>query len=80
MGRLCGSPVVDRLIERGRAEADPMNRHTLYRQIEETISTEALLLPLFHEQVYRFAQPQVEGLSVSSLPPVVPYEQLRIRS
>ena len=40
---------------KGRAEADPSIRHALYRQAEEIIAREALLIPLFHEQIYRFA-------------------------
>ena len=79
IGRLCGLAEVDRLIERGRAEGSPAVRHSLYRQIEEVIVREALLLPLFHEQVYRFARPEVEGLSVSFGAPTVAYDELRIR-
>jgi peptide/nickel transport system substrate-binding protein/oligopeptide transport system substrate-binding protein len=79
IGRLCGSAEVDRLIERGRAEASPAVRHSLYRQIEEIIAREALLLPLFHEQAYRFARPEVEGLTVSYWSPSVDYASLRIR-
>jgi len=50
----------------------------VYRQIEETISREVLMLPLFHEQAYRFARPEVEGLKVSFSSPAVPYEELRV--
>ncbi|MHC4931903.1 MAG: hypothetical protein ACYTGV_06925, partial [Planctomycetota bacterium] len=80
LGRLCGSPEIDALVEQGRAETAPAVRDRIYRQVEELVRKNALILPLFHEQVYRFGHPQVEGLSVSSLPPVVPYEELRIRS
>jgi hypothetical protein len=38
-----------------------------------------LLLPLFHEQTYRFARPEVEGLSLSSVVNVVDYASLLIR-
>ncbi|MEK6286897.1 MAG: ABC transporter substrate-binding protein [Acidobacteriota bacterium] len=79
-GRLCGSAEIDRLIERGRAETSPPVRHSLYRQIEEIIVRDALLLPLFHEQTYRFARPEVEGLSLSYGATVVDYASLRIRS
>jgi hypothetical protein len=40
---------------------------------------EALLLPLFHEQVYHFSRPEVEGLSVSFGAPTVAYDELRTR-
>jgi ABC-type oligopeptide transport system substrate-binding subunit len=79
LGRLCGSAEVDRLIERGRAESSPALRHSLYRQIEELIARDALLLPLFHEQTYRFARPEVEGLSLSYGATAVDYASLRIR-
>ena len=47
-------------------------RHSIYRQVEEIIAREALLLPLFHDQVYCFARPEVEGLgSVSQGNPIV---------
>ena len=36
-------------------------------------------MPLFHEQAYRFARPQVEGLTVSFATPTVAYENLLIR-
>lgn len=79
LGRLCGSPEVDRLIESGRSETAPAVRHSLYRRIEEIIARDALLLPLFHEQAYRFARPEVEGLSIVFGSPTVVYEELRIR-
>jgi ABC-type transport system substrate-binding protein len=65
IGKFCSSAELDRLAERGRAETAPAVRHDLYRQLEEILAREAILLPLFHEQAYRFARPEVEGLSVS---------------
>jgi len=80
LGRYAGSPALDQLADRGRAETDPRVRHSIYRQVEETIAREALLLPLFHDQVYCFARPEVEGLAtVSQGNPSVAYENLRIR-
>src|SRR6266545_3159567 len=35
LGNLCGAPEIDQLIERGRSEADPRVRHSVYRQVEE---------------------------------------------
>ncbi|MGH9969627.1 MAG: ABC transporter substrate-binding protein [Pyrinomonadaceae bacterium] len=77
-GQLCGSAEVDRLIARGRSEASPAARHAVYRQIEEIIVRDRLLLPLFHEQTYRFARPEVEGLSLSYGSITVDYSSLRI--
>jgi peptide/nickel transport system substrate-binding protein len=79
LGRVAGTPDIDRLLERARAETSPAVRHGLYREIEEIIAREALLVPLFHEQAYRFARPEVEGLSVSLGSQVVAYEDLRVR-
>jgi len=79
LGRLTGSAEIDRLIEQGRAEGSPAVRHSVYRQIEEIIARDALLLPLFHEQAYRFARPGVAGLALSVGTPTVAYEELRIR-
>jgi ABC-type oligopeptide transport system substrate-binding subunit len=78
IGRFCGTPEIERLIERGVNETSPAVRHTLYREIEEIIAREALLLPLFHEQAYRFARPEVEGLAVSFWEPSVDYSNLRV--
>jgi ABC-type transport system substrate-binding protein len=79
IGRMCGSPELDRLVEAGRTESDPDARHAIYRKIEDTVTGEAMILPLFHEQVYRFARPEVEGLSLSYWMPTVSYESLGIR-
>ena len=57
---------------------DPAARHAIYREIEEILAREALMLPLFHEQAYRFAWPEVEGLALS-VGGDTAYEELRIR-
>jgi ABC-type oligopeptide transport system substrate-binding subunit len=80
LGRYVGSAEIDALAESGRAETDPRIRQSIYRRAEELIAREALLLPLFHDQVYCFARPEVEGLeSVSQGNPIVNYEELSIR-
>jgi peptide/nickel transport system substrate-binding protein/oligopeptide transport system substrate-binding protein len=79
LGRYCGDPAVDALIERGRTETDPRVRHTIYRQVEERVAREAILLPLFYDQVYCFARPELEGLSLGLANPIVAYENLSVR-
>ncbi len=74
-----GSPDVDALINRGRTETDPAARHAIYRDLEAILRRDAVLLPLFHEQVYRFARPELEGLSVSFTYPTIAYETLRLK-
>ena len=78
-GRYCSSPEIDALAERGRSEIDPRSRESIYRQVEDLVARDALMLPLFHEQVYRFARPEIEGLTVGFSQPVVQYENLSIR-
>ncbi|MFI5182081.1 MAG: ABC transporter substrate-binding protein [Thermoanaerobaculia bacterium] len=79
-GQYCATPEIDALAERGRSEIDPRVRDSIYRQVEDLIAHDALLLPLFHEQVYRFARPEIEGLAVGFGQPVVQYENLSIRA
>lgn len=81
LGKSIGSNAeLDGLAERGRVETDPRTRQSIYRRVEEPIAREALLLPLFHDQVYCFARPEVEGLEhVSQGNPIVDYENLSIR-
>lgn len=78
-GRYVGTPEVDRLIERGRSETDPDVRHRIYREIEEVIERRALMLPLFHEQTYRFARPEVQDFEFRHSYPTVAYENLWLR-
>jgi ABC-type oligopeptide transport system substrate-binding subunit len=78
LGKMCGTPELDRLIARGRTETFSSARHAIYREIEEIIAREALLVPLFHEQVYRFTRPDLQGLSLSYWLPAVTYENLSL--
>ncbi len=76
IGGLCGSERTDRLIEKGESETDPKIRHEVYREIEDILVEDALILPLFHEQSYRFAAPNVRGFALNQFPPIVSYETL----
>jgi len=80
VGRLCSSPETDSLVEQGRAEIDPAARDVIYRKIEEIVARDAMLLPLFYEQSYRFARPEVENLTMNFSHPEVSYENLSIRA
>jgi len=80
MGRFLGDPELDRLIDQARAETDPRARHSLYRKVEEIVARDALMLPLFHDQVYAFVRPEVEGFDhVWQASPMINYEELWIR-
>jgi ABC-type transport system substrate-binding protein/serine/threonine protein kinase len=78
-GKYVGSREIDELAERGRAETDPRTRHAIYRQVEELLAREAYVIPLFHDQVYCFARPEVEGLGILGSNPIISYEELSIR-
>jgi len=54
-------------------------RHGIYRDIEEIVYENAMVLPLFHEQAYRFARPEVEGFEMGLSLPFVAYEKLWIK-
>ena len=78
--RMVGNADIDRLSEQARVETDPRVRHSLYRQGEELIAREALMLPLFHDQVYCFARPELEGLTaIGQSNSTIAYEDLWIR-
>jgi ABC-type transport system substrate-binding protein len=78
-GRMAGTPALDRLIALGRTETNPEVRYEIYREAEHEIARRALLLPLFHEQAYRFARPEIEGFDVTFSSPIVAYEKLSVR-
>jgi len=73
------SPEMDRLSNRGRIETRPELRHEIYQEAEQLIARRAILLPLFHEQTYRFARPEVQDFEVSFSIQTVPYEKLWLR-
>ena len=79
-GALCGLPAIDRLIDRGRRETDPALRHTIYQEVEYLLRQEALVIPLFHEQIYRVVRPEVAGLRLGWGAPEVAYDELVPRS
>jgi ABC-type oligopeptide transport system substrate-binding subunit len=79
VGGYCGIPELDRSIERGRQETQPKLRHDIYQNAEKLIRKQALLLPLFHEQEYRFARPEIQDFELSYSMQVVPYENLSLR-
>lgn len=72
------SSELDDLISRGRSESDPDLRHAIYSEIERYLAREAFLIPLFHEQIYRFARPEVRHLRLRFGWPTVAYEELAV--
>ncbi len=78
LGRLHEDPELDRLIEKGRSETDPALRHVVYRRIEQLLEDEALLVPLFDEQICCVARPEVRGLRIRFGWPKIAYEELSL--
>ncbi|MEO5896449.1 MAG: hypothetical protein ABIS06_12170, partial [Vicinamibacterales bacterium] len=78
LGRACSSSEMDGLIARARTESVPALRHALYRELEDTLAADAIILPMFHEQAYRIARPEVDGLTLGLGTPTVSMEDLRI--
>jgi hypothetical protein len=69
----------DRRARRAGPRRDgPRVRHSIYRRVEDLITRDALMIPLFHDQVYCFAAPDVQGLGTLGSAPVVPYDALWI--
>jgi ABC-type transport system substrate-binding protein len=71
------NPEVDRLLERGRTELDPVRRAETYRKAESLILADVPVIPflqLAFEQAY---QPYVRGVEVSALgAPYVPMRKV----
>lgn len=79
LGHVSGTVELDALMDRARCETNVTARNALYRQIEEALARDALMLPLFYEQATRFARPEVEGLTLNFTHPEVAYDMLAIR-
>ncbi|HKN83408.1 MAG TPA: ABC transporter substrate-binding protein [Pyrinomonadaceae bacterium] len=79
LGPVCGLSEVDQLVARGRTETSSAARHVVYRQIEDIIVRDRPLLPLFHEQAYRFARLELEGMSLTYDSLTLDYSNLSIR-
>lgn len=54
-------------------------RTEIYREIDDILIREALVLPLFHEQLSCFARPEVDGFTVRRFRPFLPFEKMSVR-
>ncbi len=64
-------------IAAARLERELPARRAHYLEVEALLEQECLVLPLFHEQAYRFAAPDLTGLRLGLGVPEVRYEELR---
>ncbi|MCG8458190.1 MAG: ABC transporter substrate-binding protein, partial [Holophagales bacterium] len=78
LGRLICHEKVDRLVEKGREENDLSRRQGLYRGLERELASQALLVPLFHEQICWLGRPEVKGLRLRYGWPEVAFEELAL--
>ncbi len=66
---------VDRLLQRGRTELDPVRRADIYREAERRILADVPVIPLLHFWIEQAYQPYVKGVEVSALG--APYVSMR---
>jgi len=66
----------DELLEQGRAARDPQRRVRYYREFEELLRRDSVLLPLFHAVDIRVASPGVVGARLGGAPPFLNYASL----
>jgi serine/threonine protein kinase/ABC-type transport system substrate-binding protein len=78
-GTISGTPEMDQLIMKGRSETRPQLRHNIYQEAEQYLVKHAIMLPLFHEQTYRFASSEIEDFELTLAIQTVPYEKLWMR-
>jgi len=78
-GKFCGIKEIDSLSEKARLEPDPDSRHQTYREIEKLFAQQSLVLPLFHQQTYCFARPEVANVKLNFFYPAVAYEFLSVK-
>ncbi|MGM0550957.1 MAG: ABC transporter substrate-binding protein [Bacteroidota bacterium] len=57
----------DQLYRQSMRETDDDKRLTLYRQMNDIITHEAIVVPLYYDRLVRFLQPGVEGLPTNPL-------------
>ncbi|WP_328535886.1 ABC transporter substrate-binding protein [Streptomyces sp. NBC_00344] len=59
-----GDPQTDRLIERGRSEADPAERTRIYRELSKRVTAAHALIYLYRQRNYVVATKSVSGVAV----------------
>ncbi len=71
------NPEVDRLLEQGRREMDPVARADLYVEIERRILADAPIIPISFQRFEVAYQPYVRGVEVSALgAPYIPMRKV----
>ena len=78
IGTLCGTPEVDRLLERSRTETDAAARQAIFAQIEDIVLRRHMILPLLHEQLYCFFRPEISVVPLNFFDPILPFEKISV--
>lgn len=70
------NPEFDRLTDEARASIDPGLREQLYRQAENLVREDCVVVPLYHERFHTVSSSAVQGLRLHQTPPQVRFEHL----
>ena len=71
------NPQLDMLLVRARNEPDDQRRVDLYRQAEQLVMNDAVVIPFFHYTYERVFQPYVKSIEVSGLgDPYIPLRKI----
>jgi methyl-accepting chemotaxis protein/ABC-type transport system substrate-binding protein len=79
-GLFFNRPELDAQIIEARRSNDTEHRATIYRALNQMVSREAPLVPLFHERLFVLHKPGVRGVRTSLVPPPVRYHDVWLES
>ena len=61
------NPKFDELYESALMETDPQKRIAAYKMMDKMIMDDAVIVPMYYDQVLRFTQSNIEGLGVNAV-------------
>jgi methyl-accepting chemotaxis protein/ABC-type transport system substrate-binding protein len=79
-GLYYNQPEIDAQIMEARRSNDTEHRATIYRSLNQMVSREAPLAPLFHERLFVLHKPEVRGVRTSLVPPPVRYHDVWVEA
>jgi ABC-type transport system substrate-binding protein len=79
-GLFYNRPEVDAQIMEARRSNDVERRAAIYRGLNQMVTREAPLVPLFHERLFVLHKPEVRGVRTSLVPPPVRYHDVWVES
>lgn len=75
-GLFYNRPELDAKIIDARRSNDVEHRSLVYRELNQMVTKDAPLLPLFHERLFVLHKPEVRGVRISLVPPPVRYHDV----